>query len=75
MAKTMFAKGIRIAQKDIDAVEVCQEYYGLGTFSDGIRFIIRDWRRRLTDDDSGLRLVLVEQDTVREKESFAEYEA
>ena len=74
MTKKMLAKGIRIAQSDIDIVETSQEFYGLGTFSDGIRFIIRDWRRRLTDDDSDLRLALVEQDRVRKKEVFAEHE-
>ena len=45
MTEKMIAKGIRIAHKDIDTVEVCREWYGLGTFSDAIRFIIREWRR------------------------------
>jgi len=55
MTKKMMAKGIRIAQPDIDTVEACQEHYGLGTFSDAIRFIIREWRReKLHDMTTGL---------------------
>ena len=75
MARKVFAKGIRIAQKDIDTVEICQDYYGLGTFSDAIRFVIRDWRRRLTDADAELGLALLEQDRVRKRKSLAEHEA
>ncbi len=45
MGEKMVAKGIRITQQDIGTVKMCQEYYGLGTFSDAIRFIIRAWGR------------------------------
>ena len=53
MDEQTVARGIRLTQRDIEAVQKCQDHYGFGNFSNAVRFIIREWERLTRDNHNG----------------------